>query len=535
MTTSTTRGAWQAILFGLLALGFGITAQAEERELELPITQVQLAPGGAQITRTAAIPLSPGQQSLVISGLPANLDPGEVQLALTGRQSEIRGFTLETQDTGDFTAPAERRLREALQTLQDQRREIHDEAASAALQLKLLDSLASSPESVSASDLATLLRQVALGDAQARSTQRTAERQLRELDADIKRLEHELAKVATGERVQSLIRVQVYVPTQDQGQGNLTIQYPQADAGWRWQYEAWLDSNQNQLRLTRQAAVWQGTGEDWTDVRLTLSTAAVRRDTRPPELQPLFLGLRDPDADRRERAHMMAPDALMSARVSAEAAPAIDADVQRWHERYVLPEPVDIRADRQPHRYQIDARTVDVDVVARTVPSIRTDAWVQASFTYDDSTPVQPGDLRLYRDGAYIGSTALPRVQPDSRVTLPFGIDEGIEVARFQEAEGSGDSGLFGRTRTQESRTRFEITNHTAQPVTVEVVDRIPVARHSDITVEMLPDASEPQTRDLDGQAGLLLWQVQAEPGQTQTIRHQYRIRHPSGQELTYQ
>ncbi len=61
--------------------------------------------------------------------------------------------------------------------------------------------------------------------------------------------------------------------------------------GWNWQYEARLDSQKKTVALVRQAQLQQGTGEDWSNIELTISTSQPSLNATTPALTSLFLNL----------------------------------------------------------------------------------------------------------------------------------------------------------------------------------------------------------------------------------------------------
>ena len=68
--------------------------------------------------------------------------------------------------------------------------------------------------------------------------------------------------------------------------------------GWNWQYEARLDSQKKTVALVRQAQLQQGTGEDWSNIELTISTSQPSLNATTPALASLFLNLRVAAATR---------------------------------------------------------------------------------------------------------------------------------------------------------------------------------------------------------------------------------------------
>ncbi|MFF8882074.1 DUF4139 domain-containing protein [Streptomyces flaveolus] len=91
--------------------------------------------------------------------------------------------------------------------------------------------------------------------------------------------------------------VEVTVQAAAAGPATLRLTHLTPCALWRPAYRAVLDGDA--LTLETDAVVWQHTGEDWSDGRLTLSTARSSRAGEPPRLVEDRLALTDRSAAER--------------------------------------------------------------------------------------------------------------------------------------------------------------------------------------------------------------------------------------------
>lgn len=78
----------------------------------------------------------------------------------------------------------------------------------------------------------------------------------------------------------------------------LALEYQIAAARWAPSYRLRLDEDGKGGRLAMRAAIAQATGEDWTGVAISLSTAALARRTDLPELRALRIGRSQPEPPR---------------------------------------------------------------------------------------------------------------------------------------------------------------------------------------------------------------------------------------------
>ena len=117
--------------------------------------------------------------------------------------------------------------------------------------------------------------------------------QLRTLARQKQQLEADLAKVATRSKQSTEVRAAVLAGAAVTA--GVAVSYTVRDAGWSWIYQARLDTTKRHLVFDRQGSVVQGSGEDWKNVELTLTTATPpgqNANVGTPVVEPLFVDLR---------------------------------------------------------------------------------------------------------------------------------------------------------------------------------------------------------------------------------------------------
>lgn len=94
-------------------------------------------------------------------------------------------------------------------------------------------------------------------------------------------------------------RVTIIVSADSQGPVELSLTYVVSDAAWTPQYDlrasvASDSKSQSAVSLHYRASISQQSGEDWTGVALTLSTASPLQGTKVPSLSPYWIGEKVP-------------------------------------------------------------------------------------------------------------------------------------------------------------------------------------------------------------------------------------------------
>lgn len=551
----------------LVAAVFASAAQAADIVAPLTIDKVTVYHDSAIVTRSGLVEIPAGEHRLIVRGLSESIDPATLRLSAKSGGLKLAGVEVQRIIEGDLVNPVERALQKKLQDLADQKSAIDDEITSAQAQIKLLESVIAAPTgtgmnapAVPGANLPGLVSAVGGGDAAARARIRAARLQLRANASEVETARAELAKIATARKATTELRVSITATSG--GSVPVSLDYQMQGVEWRWQYEARLDSAAKKVSLVRQAQLSQGTGEDWKNVELTISTARPGLNATTPPVASLFLKFAPPQRDyygvaggsadslqevivtgaRRSsrdgrRRNDKAADAIESAdtgQVQNSPSAIVTADVYTtdFVADYLIPGRVSVTADRQPRVYPIDDDVLAVELVARANLAADRAAYLEAKLRYQKDIPIDAGEVQLYRDDAFVGIGELPLVLPGADVRIPFGQDDRIRVVVHDEREESGTSGIVAKDRVEQHKRRFEVTSYHATALPIEIIDRVPVASEDDIKVEVLKGATPPTTRDLDGHSGVFLWRLAGEPRKTETIRHYYSVRFPRSRQL---
>lgn len=538
---------------------FAPAAFCADIAVTLPIDSVIVYRDSAIVTRAGNAQVPAGEHRLVVRGLPDGLDPATLRLSARSASLKLGGIEVQRIIEGDLVNANERTLTLKLRDIADARAAIEDDITSAQAQLKLLEGVINAPSGygehapkIEPGAVGGLLTTVGTSDAAARQRIRNAKIQLRTLDEQSEKIRGDLAKIATSRKATTELRATLHASADSSA--SFSVEYQVNNVSWSWQYEARLDTQKKSVALVRQAELQQGTGEDWSNIELTISTSQPSLNATTPPLASLFLSLQQlgylgagEDVQEvvvtgiRKSLAASSParvDAIMAEDVGTAAPPPVAPKVTAqmfttdFIADYRIPGRVSVAADRQPRLYPIGDNTFGVDLVARANLAADRAAYLETRFTYEGDTPIDTGAVQLFRDDAFVGLGELPMVLPGADVRIPFGQDQRIRIVVRDESEESGNVGVVNRDQLNERRRRFEITSYHATALPIEVIDRVPVARDDDIRIEVLKGATPPASKDFNGHAGVYLWRLAGEPRKTETIRHYYSVKFPRNKAL---
>lgn len=215
----------------------------------------------------------------------------------------------------------------------------------------------------------------------------------------------------------------------------------------------------------------------------------------------------------------------------------MNADVftTKFLAEYQIPGIVTVVSGGQEKVLPVDTLQYPIQLVVRTVPEFDDKAYLEASFELDQDDKLEPGRFQLYRDGAFVGDYAARDFYSTEEIRLPFGVDRDVQVKILPEEKSSGDRGAFRRTSVEQQRLHYEIVNHHASSISVEVLGRVPVTENKKIDVEIPKTATAPTEKDFEGKAGILLWKFDLAAGENKSIQHYFDVRYPADERIEYE
>lgn len=550
---TTVRTAVRAILAALLVLVGGGLESGSSAELEAwgRVTAVTVFADRALVTRTVEAEVPAGAATVVVPGLPAGLLEDSLRVEGRAEMPLVVG-SLESRRvfSEGLVRERERRLAEELEGLRDEERAWADRTRALQTRLAFIEALGKKiPERFDA-ELAQgraepqVWREAwtAVGDGAAETFAaiQASEVEQRAVREKIRRVQQELAQVATGRREEIQVRVQV--AAEGAGRATLALSYQVPGAAWRPTYEARLSTEEGSLSLTQHAQVRQSTGEDWAEVILTLSTARPSEGAQVPVLEPWFIDFISVRPLARAVAPLLMAETAAGRDANQLAAPAPPEVPVGWEQAEVLvgefaaeyrvPGAVTVPADSQPHRFAVGDHVLEARLSVRAVPKVAPVGYLLAKAAFPGQAALLPGPVSLFRGHAYIGKVALPLTRPGEELDLSFGEDDRVRIAYAFDTGERSRTGIFEKRRRVERRYRMEVANHHGRPLEVTVLDQLPVPQDERIKVELLEGATPPTERDVAGVRGALAWSRTYRPGEEAVILFGYAVSYPEGEQV---
>ena len=340
--------------------------------------------------------------------------------------------------------------------------------------------------------------------------QARVKRELEALEREDTRLGDE-APPSRGKAGWRTVRFDVWTPAA----AALRVHYNVVNAYWRPTYRATLDTARATLRIDRQADIVQGSGEDWGDVRVTLSTGRVNRAAQGQPPAAWFLDVAappraafdavamSPSAPAPEMQRIMATGG--SVRYDRPVPPpwGATAVATDYATEFSVAQAVSLPSDGETHTLQLASQTVAATLKRRVTP--RTDRAVYLLAEAPRPAGSWPaGPLQSWVDGALVGRTQWQPAQGD-KLEIALGQDDQMHVDIESPGAFTQSRGVFGGNTERTAASVYAVVNQHADAVTVELLDASPVSRNEAIRVTHAY-VPQPTATDWDKLPGVAEW-----------------------------
>ena len=525
------------------------------------VVEVKVFPSSASITRSAQLSMPTGDHQIIISDMPQDFELQTLQVGTSGSSDltlRAKRFVAQSVPQAPVkTVQMQQAEANLVQAEVAHNRLVQDRAkfeaviASAKLRIRFLESIAAgdgpgmgdesnlTPEGL-AGIAVELGGQISAASQEAKAAAAVlagSERELAELGHAVERAQLALRLATPAPRDTGALVLEVSVSTPYEGA--LFLSYFARDASWQPSYELYLEQSGNagNLRMIRQAAVTQATGEDWQGADVTLSTADLRGGSEVIIPRSTIFWLQDKEQERllsksqSDLRTMAAPSLGPMLEQMTAAAPDVVLHGQTLE--FNLGPIAMIRGTGEP-------TSVRLDVIDRALPlyalaNARRDetALLYADLTNETGGTLLAGAAMVYRDGVLAAASNLPQTANGDITKLPLGPLNGILLEHRTLETQSGDSGFVKSKDTRRQKFELLVDSYLDYAIDLTVYAALPVSEDEDLTVRVdaIPPAAE---NSVEGRRGVVGWTLPMAAGAKEKISYGWELRWPENQQLLH-
>jgi hypothetical protein len=357
--------------------------------------------------------------------------------------------------------------------------------------------------------------------------------------------------------------------------GKVRLNYLVGSVTWRPEYKLRAGTAKEDVQVDYLANLKQHSGEDWNQVRLTLSTAQPMLNAAPPELAilepvlvargapggppmptapgtpaPAFFGAANQPKDLEMKANQFRIQAQMNykagtAKEQEEAGKALNtaSTYEQW--RDLMKSREAIVAEQNPRKkvaadlerndgpsviYHLaskltvpsrnDEQIIEVAKLNLTpkyyykaVPVLSRHVYRLADLVNKSSQVLLPGEATMYQGTDFVGRMPMPLVAIGEEFTAGFGVDTQLQIQRQLMDKSRATK---GGNQVLKYEYRILVNSFKNEPVTLQVWDRLPKAETESVGVSLektTPELSQDALYQRENRPNnLLRWDLEVEP-----------------------
>ncbi|MDR2846380.1 MAG: DUF4139 domain-containing protein [Candidatus Methanoplasma sp.] len=329
------------------------------------------------------------------------------------------------------------------------------------------------------------------------------------------------------------LSVSVEVSAEKEGTAEVVISYFLNDAYWTPRHELRVSESDGNVRLIAKGDIVQTTGEDWSDIAVTLSSGNPAVGGTQPILRPWFIDLRVPQASRGHHesikvARMASPAAecVMDEECSVinEVARNTYADVKEGHTSidFELPFRVSVPSQDDPFTVDIAVHELKAELQYYCVSKLDRDVFLLAKIADWESLNLIEGETSVFQGNTFVGKTYLEPGRTGDKLEVSLGRDKGIIVKR-ERGHDTASSAIFGKTNKAVRVWNITVQNTRKRDIELRLLDQVPVSVNKSVIV----DTVDLSGAELNKETGEVSWILKIKAGGSVKKTFSYSVTYP--------
>ncbi len=266
------------ILISISFIGF-----AEDKNVESKISGVTVFMKGAHVTRTSNIQLLRGVSQITFTGLSAKIQKESIRVKAPDEVKILFVSSNINSNIIDNSAEVKVMLKEYKSNLYEVKRinkllEVYEREEELLLNNSNFSSSVSGVDLEELKQAAQYFRQRLEEIGMAKLELENQKQETQSKNKDLKKRMEEIKNVRPEPVIEAIVKLDV----SSAGTYKLQITYFVDEVGWKPWYDVRVDDVGEPLQLSLKASVYQRSGEDWEDVKLTLSTGDPKKGNEKP-------------------------------------------------------------------------------------------------------------------------------------------------------------------------------------------------------------------------------------------------------------
>ena len=314
-----------------------------------------------------------------------------------------------------------------------------------------------------------------------------------------------------------------------EGEFNYDLSYNTLQAGWVPYYDIRIKEINSPIKLIYKAKIYQNTSEEWSDVKLSLSTGKLNKSNKAPNFNTQFIKNTTYRNDTKQKNRNIS--AIQLELIESDDEPNQNSvsssnftsvDYSGTQIKYNIHIPYSIPSQKSPIFIEIQELDLKATYDYYCYPKVDKDVFLMCHFNKLNKKNLLPGSGQVYFEGKSIGATYLDPFSNKKTIDLSLSRDVSIIVERSLETKLSSESKVGDNIKIEKSYI-ITLKNNKNKIVNLVLIDQIPVSTKKSIDVQL----TESSEANYSKNNGKLVWNLELKPDDIIIKKFSFTVKHP--------
>jgi uncharacterized protein (TIGR02231 family) len=339
-------------------------------------------------------------------------------------------------------------------------------------------------------------------------------------------------------------RLTITVSSKEIVSGKLNFSYLVSSAGWTPLYDLKSEIMTGKVNLTYKAQVYQNTGINWDDIRLSVSTNNPYLNKTKPTLHPWYLNYYNQvtnmssgngyynaapslkEESVQESYNKKDLDTRFEAQTSADFAQMVEHMISA---EFKIDLPYTILSNNEAHMVLIKNQDLGATFKYFSVPKIDPSVYLVAQISKLDDLQLVPAKANIFFDGTYMGETYIDPTTMDDTLSLSLGKDPNIIIKRTLLKRECKEK-IIGNQAEKTKSFEIDVKNLKGTNVEIIIQDQVPITQNADISIELLSKGKANHNET----TGLLEWKFNLKSKDNEKLNFSYKVKYNKDMNLVF-
>ncbi|MGK0388979.1 MAG: hypothetical protein ACI94Y_001712 [Maribacter sp.] len=308
--------------------------------------------------------------------------------------------------------------------------------------------------------------------------------------------------------------IRITVLSDDDATCDVDLRYLISNAIWKPYYSIRAEGENKPITLEYQAQVYNDTGNDWDNKRMTLAILDPSEDVSKPALNAWVL---DNSGYYKSEGKLSGAKGKYGKNVGSDVLQIDDLST-----RFELKDKHLIPSDATPHLIDVTSYTRDADFYTLSIPKVKDGAFLVARIPQWESLGLLDGPMNLYYNDAYQGVSQLNTQQVSDTLDVSLGKENSYTITRRKMSSMSNEK-LIGFNIKEVLTYEIIVKNNKNQAAKIEVRDQLPLSTDKNVEVKPLVISGA----EVDQLSGQLTWKLKLQANESKKIILKFSVKYP--------